>query len=285
MTKLRLGDLLDPAGYARRKEKSHQHEHELNLKAKIAGAQLSQSAQQHYENMELGRAKLDLDAQVESRKLSQNDQHHAEKLRALERRDTAEITLGQDRLSFDRESALLKAETARETALINAHASMEVARIGQDGALALAQQNHSNAMDMAREQAHLEIIGKARGVAYESISSSLRRGEETNRAFSGAYAQILADKVRGKIAERMEDKKESHRANERQHEVARDRLVMELEKLRSDLRSREFSHAQHTSRVEIPLILRELGLGEGSDKPTDAELTAWIDKLRTRGTI
>ena len=291
MTRLTLGDLLDPAGFLKRREAEERNTlkaAELSLKAEIAGAQLTQGARHHRENLELGHARLDLDAQIESRKLSQDDQHHADKLAVLDRshslevrkfelsetRDTAEIALGRDRLSFEKESAMLSAETARDTAIIGADASRDVARIGQDGALALAQQNHSNALDLAREQAHLDIISKARGVAYDSIASSLRRGEDTNRAVSSAYADIMTEKVRGRVARKFEDQKEKHRSAERSHEI-----VMAC--LQNRHRNDELTHSEVT-RLAVRLIERA---SSGQTPPTQEEVDAWIDAAKRSGII
>lgn len=280
----RLGDLLDPAGFLKRKETEERNAlkvAELNLKAEIAGAQLSQGAQHHRDNLELGRSRLDLDAQIESRKIDQGDRQHADKLAVFDRshaldtrkidlteaRGAAEIALGKDRLSFDRESALLSAETSRETAYIGADASRDVAKIGQDGALALARENHANAMDLAREQAHLEMIGKARGVAYDSIASSLRRGEDTNRAISDAYAAILTEKMRGKVAKSLKKVDEKHRKNERQHERRMEILKAMLAR----------KGVVHTKTVELfaAYMAKTMGLGEMDEATLWRKFDEW----------
>jgi hypothetical protein len=296
---LTIAEWLNPVERARREQEAEKNAlrvAEMNLKADIAGAQLSQSAQHHYDNLELGRSRLDLDAQMESRRLSQSDRQHADKLALetrkhdlTETRGAADIALGRDRLSFDKESSRLAAQTSRDTALIGAissqetaligadsaqktatigaDASRDVARIGQEGALALAQQNHSNALDLAREQAHLDIIGKAHGAAYDSISSSLRRGEDTNRAVSDAYAAIMTEKIRGRVARKNEDQKERHRANERQHE-------RRMEILKAMLSRKGF---EHTKMVELfaAHMAKTMGLGEMDEATLWRKFDEW----------
>ncbi|CAA7613308.1 conserved hypothetical protein [Magnetospirillum sp. LM-5] len=259
-TRKMLGDLLNPAAYLERL----QAEADLQIKS----------------------ARLDLDAQIESAKLQQGaerlyqeDRHHADRM-SLEVRKVeygelhaaGQLALGRDELDFKRESAALTAQT-----------SLEVARIQNAGALELSRQNHGQALEILREELHGKIVEKTGNALNESLLSALRRGEDSNRAFSGAMADIIKARALAKIQAEADERKERHRQNERDHENLRDQAIRELETLRSQLRNAEFSHAQQTSRIEIPLLLRQLGLFEGSGRPSDDELAAWIEKLRQHG--
>lgn len=273
MTRKTLGDLLNPAAYLER------------LRAEA--------------DLQIKSARLDLDAQIESAKLQQGaDRLHQEghqhgdrmtlearKIEAKELQAAGQLALGHDELDFKRQSAMLTAQT-----------SLEVARSQNAGALELSRQNHGQALEMLREELHGKIVEKTGNAVNESLLSALRRGEDSNRAFSGAMADIIKARALAKIQAEADERKERHRQNEREHETAqgravrdhellRDQALHELETLRSQLRNTEFSHAQQTSRIEIPLLLRELGLFEGSGRPSEEELTGWIDKLRARGTI
>lgn len=253
MTRKTLGDLLNPAAYLER------------LRAEA--------------DLQIKSARLDLDAQIESAKLEQGERHHsdnlaleARKIEAKELQASGQLALGHDELDFKRQSAMLTAQT-----------SLEVARSQNAGALELSRQNHGQALDMLREELHGKIVEKTGNAVNESLLSALRRGEDSNRAFTGAMADIIKARALAKIQAEADERKERHRQNEREHENLRDQAVRELESLRSQLRNGEFSHAQQTSRIEIPLLLRELGLFEGSGRPSDDELTAWIEKLRQQG--
>lgn len=267
MTRKTLGDLLNPAAYLERLR----GEADIQIKS----------------------ARLEMDAQVERAKLQQGadrlyqeDRHHADKMNAQDRALSLEVrkiesgelqaseqlALGRDELDFKRQSAMLTAQT-----------SLEVARTQNAGALELSRQNHGQALEMLREELHGKIVEKTGNALNESLLSALRRGEDSNRAFSSAMADIIKARALAKIQAEADERAERHRQNERGHELLRDQAIRELEELKSRLRNEEFSHAQQTSRIEIPLLLRELGLFEGSDRPSDDELAAWIEKLRQHG--
>jgi hypothetical protein len=224
----------------------------------------------HEAELQIKNARLDLDAQVAQARLEQNERHHSDSL-AIERRkleagefETAgKLELGREELDFRRQSAELAA-----------HTSLEVARAQNAGAL-----------DLLREEIHGRIVEKTGNAVNESLLSALRRGEDSNRAFSGAMADIIKARALAKLQAEQDDRAERHRQNEREHELLRNQAISELEELKSRLRNEEFTHAQQTSRIEIPLLLRQLGLFEGANRPTEDETQAYIDALRTRGTI
>jgi|GEM_PF-1960310 len=255
MPRKTIGDLLNPAAYLER------------LRAEA--------------DLQIKSARLDLDAQIESAKLDQGERHHydhmsleARKIEAGELQAAGQLALGRDELDFKRQNALLTAQ-----------ASLEVARTQSAGALDLSRQNHAQALDLLREEIHAKLVEKTGNAVNESLLSALRRGEDSNRAIVGAMADIIKARALAKLQADADERKEQYRQAEREHEHLRDQAIRELEKLRSDLRNTEFSHVQNTSRVEIPLLLRELGLFEGSDRPSDAEITGWIENLRARGTV
>lgn len=255
MTRRTLGDLLNPAAYLER------------LRAEA--------------DVRIKSARLDLDAQIESAKLEQGERHHGDrmslevrKIESGELQAAGQLALGRDELDFKRESAAL-----------TAHTSLEVARTQNAGALELSRQNHNQTLEMFREQLHGSIVEKTGNAVNESLLSALRRGEDNNRVFSQAMADIIKARKLAEIQATADERQERHRQNERDHELLRDQAVRELEQLRSDLRNVEFSHAQMVGRVEIPLLLRELGLFEGAGRPSEEEITAWLDKLRASGTI
>lgn len=115
-----------------------------------------------------------------------------------------------------------------------------------------------------------EIISTIFRVTESIIARNLKLSEEQERA---------------RLETELVEVKERHRENERQHEVLRDRLAMERDALQSQLRNEEFTHAQTVSRIDIPLKLRDLGLSSGADAPSEAEVAAWIDGLKRRGTV
>lgn len=123
---------------------------------------------------------------------------------------------------------------------------------------------------MLEEIEEREILSTIYGVIESIVARNINNSEERER-------------VRLEIE--LAEVKECHRENERQHEILRDRLAMDRDELQSRLRNEEFSHAQTTSRVKIPLLLRELGLSDGSDWPSDQEVSAWLDALKKRGTV
>lgn len=255
MTRKTLGDLLNPAAYLER------------LRAEA--------------DLQIKSARLDLDAQIESAKLEQNERHHGDrmslevrKVESGELQAAGQLALGHDELDFKRESAALTAQT-----------SLEVARTQNAGALRLSRQNHGQALEILREELHGKIVEKTGNAVNESLLSALRRGEDSNRAVADAMADIIKARALAKIQAEADERKERHRQNEREHENLRDQAIRELETLRSQLRNAEFSHAQMVGRVEIPLILRELGLFEGSDRPSAEEADQWLERLRARGTI
>lgn len=115
-----------------------------------------------------------------------------------------------------------------------------------------------------------EIIGTIFRVTESIIARNLKLSEEREHA---------------RLESELVEVKERHRENERQHEVLRDRLSMERDALQSQLRNEEFTHAQTVSRIDIPLKLRELGLSNGSEVPSEADTAAWLDALKRRGTV
>jgi hypothetical protein len=115
-----------------------------------------------------------------------------------------------------------------------------------------------------------EIIGTIFRVTESIIARNLKLSEERERA---------------RLESELVEVKERHRENERHHEVLRDRLAMERDALQSQLRNEEFTHAQTVSRIDIPLKLRELGLSNSSEAPSEADTAAWLDALKRRGTV
>ena len=97
--------------------------------------------------------------------------------------------------------------------------------------------------------------------------------------------KLSEERERSRLEIELAEVTERHRENERQHEVLRDWLAMDRDVMQSRLRNEEFSHIQTVSRIEIPLKLRDLGLSSGADAPSEAEVSAWIDGLKRRGTV
>ncbi|AVM73383.1 hypothetical protein [Magnetospirillum gryphiswaldense] len=95
--------------------------------------------------------------------------------------------------------------------------------------------------------------------------------------------KLTEERERARLEIELAEVKERHRENERQHEVLRDRLAMDRDALQSRLRNEEFTHAQTVSRIDIPLKLRELGLSNSVEAPSDADTAAWLEKLKGRG--
>lgn len=105
---------------------------------------------------------------------------------------------------------LAEMETERGVAL---------AEMGHRHDIALAELNHTNALDLMRAQSHIASFDATTALSRESILSTIRKGEDTSKHLSAALGSILVEKVKGRIAERLEDQKERHRASERGHEL------------------------------------------------------------------
>ena len=115
-----------------------------------------------------------------------------------------------------------------------------------------------------------EIVSAIYRVMESLVSHNLKVSEERDRV---------------RLESELAEMKERHRDNERQHEILRDRLAMDRDTLQSSLRNEEFTHAQMTSRVDVPLKMREGGLSVGSDRPSDEEAASWVEALKQRGTL
>lgn len=198
MTRRTLGDLLNPAAYLERLRA----EADLRIKS----------------------ARLDLDAQIESAKLEQGERHHSDrmslevrKVESGELQAAGQLALGRDELDFKRESAAL-----------TAHTSLEVARTQNVGALELSQQNHNQALEMFREQLHGSIVEKTGNAVNESLLSALRRGEDSNRAFTSAMADIIKARKLAEISTAQTDHAERNRTAEREHEINMEVLKAQL---------------------------------------------------------
>ncbi|EME69060.1 hypothetical protein H261_15405 [Paramagnetospirillum caucaseum] len=198
MTRKTLGDLLNPAAYLQRLRA----EADLQIKA----------------------ARLDMDAQVERAKLEQGDRHHGDrmslevrKVESGELQAAGQLALGHDELDFKRQSAALTAQT-----------SLEVARTQNAGALELSRQNHTQSLDMFREQLHGSIVEKTGNAVNESLLSALRRGEDSNRAFTSAMADIIKARKIAEISTAQTDHAERNRAAEREHEINMEVLKAQL---------------------------------------------------------
>jgi len=137
---------------------------------------------------------------------------------------------------------------------------------------------------------------KALDFKYHALRHELTLEEIEEREIIGAFYRIVENIVarnlklseereRSRLEIELAEVAERHRENERQHEVLRDRLAMDRDVMQSRLRNEEFSHIQTVSRIEIPLKLRDLGLSSGADAPSEAEVAAWIDGLKRRGTV
>jgi hypothetical protein len=176
-----------------------------------------------------------------------------------------------------------QAEYRTQLSEMNQEIALRTARIEGEFAVRLRELEHQYApVDKAldykyyalrheltlEEMEEREIIGTIFRVAENIIARNLKISEEGERA---------------RLERELVELKERHRDNERQHEVLRDKLAMERDSLQSRLRNEEFTHAQTVSRIEIPLKLRELGLGDGAKPPSDEEVAAWVDALHKRG--
>jgi hypothetical protein len=123
---------------------------------------------------------------------------------------------------------------------------------------------------MLEEIEEREIVGAVYRIMENLVSHNLKLSQERDRA---------------RLETELLELKERHRDNERQHEVLRDRLAIERDALQSQLRNAEFTHAQTVSRIDIPLRMRESGLSEGSNRPSDEEAASWVEALKLRGTL
>jgi hypothetical protein len=124
---------------------------------------------------------------------------------------------------------------------------------------------------MLEEIEEREIISAIYRVMENLVAHNLKASEERDRAKQETALAKL---------------KERHRENERQHEIARVRLDMDRDAMQSRLRNDEFSHSQTVSRIEIPLKMREVGLLDRSAaSPSEDDAAAWIERLKSRGTL
>jgi type I site-specific restriction endonuclease len=237
MSKMSLAEILNPSEWRRYRD----HE----LKIEIEGHKYRQRDEHHRDEMDLGYRKLHQDSQEHRdqielgyRRLEGEAQEHRDRMTALARRDELDerrisggLSIDRDRLEFDKQNALLSHQVALRTAEIQAQNALDLAHL-----------NHTHAMQLASQQAHAEVMKAAALLPIAATQSALTRGEDQNRAISGAIADVVRAKINQKMAEKLEDQRERHRANERKHEI-------EIAILRAGLDRFGFTHQEITKLV------------------------------------
>lgn len=213
------------------------------------------------EQLAVQEAGLQLKADIAQAQLQQGANQHADKM-----------SLGYAQLDFQRQSAELQAKTA-----------LQVAEVNNRAASMLSMQNHNQAMQQIHANTHAGIVTQFTNTLIDNIASSIRQREEVCRAVVNALATAYTDDNQARLSGELKAQEEQNRQAERSHEIARDYILQELETLRSSLRKDELTHEQVTSRVHIPLILRELGLFEAGERPTEEDVTRWMDAMRAGG--
>lgn len=237
--RLSIADFTDPAGAHERRRREDEidlRRGELELRAQIESYRLRQDEAHH-------RDKLALEERQHADKmqaLERADQLDAQRLGLVARRDAEQTAVSRERLELDREQFAAKMEAEREGAMIQAHASLALARVNHDGAVvlsemgqahalelsqlnhrqtvALSELNHTQALGVMREQSQIANMDATTAITREGVLSTIRRGETTAKDLSGAIGAILVEKVKGRIAEKLAEQKETHRENERRHE-------------------------------------------------------------------
>ncbi len=167
----------------------------------------------------------------------------------------------------------------------NQQIALRTARIEGEYALRLRELEHQYApTDKALDYKYFALRQELmlEEIEEREIISAIYRVVE---AIVARNIKLAEERERARLEIELAEVKERHRENERQHEVLRDRLAMDRDALQSRLRNEEFTHAQTVSRIDIPLKLRELGLGSGTDAPTDREIADWLAALKKRGTF
>jgi len=248
---LSLADLADLPSLHERRRKDAELEMrhgQIELNAKIESYKLRQNDAHHVDDL----SQRQQHHEDNMRAIARSDQLDAQKLNLLAERDRKADSIARARLNFDRESAELAAQNTREAALIHARAAIEVAHIQRQGDLevadlkhqqstelahqthtqttelaeinnrheiALSELEHTQDISLAREQSNLANFDATTAILRESALSGIRRGEDASKSFNAALGAILVEKVRGRIASELEDKKEKHRSNERAHEL------------------------------------------------------------------
>jgi len=232
MGKMSIAELLNPTEW--------RHYRDRELKVEIEGYNHRQRDAHHRDEIELGYRKLDQGSREHReqmdlgyRRLDSDEREHRDRMTALERRDGLDerrisggLAIDRDRLEFDKQNALLSHQVALRTAEIQAQNALELAHL-----------NHTNAMQVISQQSHAELMKAAAMLPIASAQSALTRGEDQNRAISGAIADVVRAKINQKMAEKLEDQRERHRANERKHEI-------EIAVLRAGLDRFGFTHQE-----------------------------------------
>lgn len=183
-----------------------------------------------------------------------------------------------ERMEMQNEFRAQMAEASQQIAL-------RTARVEGEYALRLRELEHKfspedRALDYRYHALRHELILEE--IEEREIISAFYRIVE---AIVGRNIKLSEERERSRLEIELAEVTERHRENERQYEVLRDRLAMDRDVMQSRLRNEEFSHIQTVSRIEIPLKLRELGLGGSDAAPTDAEIAEWLAALKRRGTV
>lgn len=226
MGAMSLAEVLNPSEWRRHRDRE--------ARLEVEGYKLNQAESHHRNEMQLGYDKLRLEARI----TDQDDIQHRDRMTALARRDelderrvSGSLAIDRDRLEFDRQNSLLGHEVAIRTAEIQAQNALELAHL-----------NHSNAMQQLSQQAHADMMRAASMLPIASAEAALRRGEDQNRAITGALADVLRAKINQKMTEKLEDKREIHRSNERRHEV-------KMAVLKARLDEHGFTHEEITKLI------------------------------------
>lgn len=228
----------------RRHQEGQQHRERLKM-----------AQTQHYDNM---RAKARADAinaarvrateDYNNKHLEQVERFHKDELETIrrnaeikEREIQAKQKISADNLVFQREKMELERETASEIAFLNAKTNYEIAFMQQQGALMLSEQNHNHAMVLLEiefrqrlaETVVAHVIGLSNkyidiyardslditAIRTNEINSIYERTKNAVHTYHAAIATAFNDKLRHKHAIEAKELEETHRENERHHEI------------------------------------------------------------------
>ena len=172
------------------------------------------------------------------------------------------IALGYRQLEQASEHAHLTAETSRDVALISQDTTLTATRENNEHAITIENIRSGNAVSQFVQQEHAKTLNAFRTIPIAVATTALAKEEETNRAMSGAVANMAFAMVQARLADKT-------REAEREHE-------MKMAKLNAKLERKRISHFKSVEVAAI-FLLNTAGFGNMDNDALFRQFTEWME--------